>query len=325
MKKPQVAPTRGMLRLLRRTIRRSIIEFLLLLRSIRLPGFQKMGLYDVLRFFFHGLLDAKFTLLASAMAYQFFFSLFPTLLLIYATLPFFPLEGLQGYMLQFLGAFFPAESLGLINTPELVARMLERSPSIGLLLLSVGLVLWGATRGIIAMMKAFTKREEVFKRRSLFELYGTALLIFVSLGVIFLLATTLQLLADAGLRALVREGWMSVAWRFYLGRGWQSLLTLATIFISISVLYYLAPATRQRWKFFSPGSVTAGLLTMIAIVGLKYYFVNFANFDRIYGSLGAIILLMVWFYYLSIMLLIGFELNAAIDMASHREQEESHE
>ncbi|MEO0897089.1 MAG: YihY/virulence factor BrkB family protein [Bacteroidota bacterium] len=303
------------------------------LRKIQLPGFEGMGLYDVLKFFVVGLLDSKFTLIASAMSYQFFFSLFPTLLLVFLILPHIPIEGIEETTLDFIMQFLPGSGDSGLGQDELtemvediVSHYFEGRGSFTLIIVSIFLALWGATRGIIAMMKAFTKNEEVFKKRNIFQLYGMAFFIFLVLGMLGLLAVVGIWLGTHGLGYLMAEGVMSPFWYDILSQVISFIFLGATIFFGISTLYYLAPATHERWKFFSPGSIGAGALMMVAIIGLRYFFANFANFDRLYGSLGAIILLMVWFYYISIMLLIGFELNAAIDIAAyHGEKSEEDE
>jgi len=314
---------------LRHFVTRSIWQILIWLRKIKLPGFQGMGLYDVMRFFSVALLDGKFTLLASAMSYQFFFSLFPALLLAFLILPNIPIPGIQENVLTFILQFLPIsgeKGLGesdlyqVVN--EIVSGYFDDSGSIWLIIVSIMLAFWGATRGIIAMMKAFTKQEEAFKRRNIFELYGTALLIFGALAMIILGAVLLQIGLGYVFNALDTNDLMNSGLAAFLSRTTSLFVTAVTIFLVISMLYYLAPATKQRWNFFSPGSIAAGALMLAAMIGLRYYFLNFANFNRLYGSLGAIILLMVWFYYISIMLLIGFELNAAIDLAVHHDEKE---
>lgn len=317
-----------MLKEIRHQIKRSIFQILIWMRKIKLPGFQGMGLYDVMRFFFRALGDSKFTLLASAMSYQFFFSLIPALLLAFLVLPSIPITGLESRALQFVMQFMPMSTTSGMSEPELIDMVrglvggyFDRGGNGLLIIVSVLLALWGATRGVIAMMKAFTKQEEVFKRRNIFQLYGTATLIFISLAGIIVLAVLLQMWMVRLLDWLLVSGWFTWAWREIFVQISSLFVTATTIFMAISMLYSLAPATKERWKFFSPGSIAAGALMLVAMIGLRYYFANFANFDRLYGSLGAIIVLMVWFYYISIMLLIGFELNAAIDIAAYHDSQ----
>ena len=200
---------------------------------------------------------------------------------------------------------------------DLVRNYLKDSPSIGLIILSILLALWGATRGIIAMMKAFSKKADFFKKRPFWELYGMALVIFIVIGGIITMGVSLRIAVGYMIEYLHMDlRLMGDHWSEFLSGTLEIILTILTLFAAISALYYLAPATTQRWKFISPGSITAGVLALLAIVGLKYFFINFTNYDRLYGSLAAIIVLMVWFYYISYVLLIGFELNAAIDLAS---------
>ncbi|MDX2246410.1 MAG: YihY/virulence factor BrkB family protein [Bacteroidia bacterium] len=291
---------------------RLMVQAILLLQKIKLPGFQGMGLYDVLKFFYNGLMDSKFTLLAAAMAYQFFFSFFPTLILVFIILPKIPIENLESRVVEFIRQYLPEQGISVLDVEKIAENYLAREADFLLIAVSIFLAVWGATRGIIAMMKAFTKNEDVFKKRGLFEMYGTALMIFFILGCIIILSVLGEIFMDyLHLKFFVGD---------FLYGAIRSIITLLTTFICISVLYYLAPPTQQRWKFISPGAVIAGILTVTALFGLRYYFANFANFNKLYGSLGAIILLMVWFYYLSIVLLIGFELNAAIDLATYHNE-----
>ncbi|MDX1909610.1 MAG: YihY/virulence factor BrkB family protein [Bacteroidia bacterium] len=291
---------------------------LMLLRGLRLPGFEEMTVLDVLVFFFRGLLDPRFTLMASAMSYQFFFSLFPTLLLLFILLPLVPVPGLQEDIVAFIGQVVPSDGVDFIE--RLVEAQFSRSADLALALVSVLLALWGGLRGIIAMIKAFSRRDEVFKRRNLFQLYRVALGVFVSLGVTLVLAVLFISLIDNILHWFVLHQVFNEDVRTSMYRVGRFLITSGGIFLMISLIYYLAPPVRRRWPFVSAGTLVATGLTLLANAGLNYYFVNFAQYDKIYGSLGAIILLMVWFYYISIVLLIGFELNAAIYLASWHDQ-----
>ncbi|WNJ18822.1 YihY/virulence factor BrkB family protein [Pontibacter sp. G13] len=282
-----------------------------------------MAVYDVLRFFLRGLNDSKFTLMASAMAYQFFFSFFPTLLLVFMVIPYFPMEGLEEQILTFLQQFVPADAFLFIE--QIVNDYFEGSSSafrvnIWSLSITFGIAMYGALRGIIAMMKAFTKNEEVFKSRNIFEMYGVALMIFMMLAAVILSAVTLLILLDGAISLMIDYTWITSGFGTVIHGAIEYLITLLTIFFSISILYYFVPPTHERWKFISPGGVMAGFLTSLAMVGLRIYLANISI--GIYGSVGTIILLMIWFYYISLMLLIGFELNAAIDLAQHHKKPE---
>ncbi|MDP5170785.1 MAG: YihY/virulence factor BrkB family protein [Bacteroidia bacterium] len=295
-----------------------------LMRKVHIPGFRGMDAYSVARFFFRGLSDPKFTLIASALAYQFFFSLIPSLLLVFVVIPWFPVKGLRDGVVQFIADILPeqfmgAEGLELVQTQ--VGAYFANPPSFWLFLVGLFLAFWGATRGIIGLMKAFTKDDEAFKRRNIWQLYGTSMVIFFVLGGIIIVSVTLQITFVQLVAWLEYEYDLAKEWAGLIRTGVILLLTSFTVFLLVAALYRLAPATHTRWKIFSPGANFAGLLTIAAIWGLRYFFANFANYDRIYGSLAAIIVMLVWFYYISIVLLLGFELNAAIELASWRQGE----
>jgi membrane protein len=97
-------------------------------------------------------------------------------------------------------------------------------------------------------------------------------------------------------------------------------MALFIIFLTmVSLIYYFGPSVEDRWRFFNPGSIIATFLIIGISYGFSFYLSNFANYNKIYGSIGAIIAFMVWLYFISVILLIGFEINASIDRANHEE------
>lgn len=305
------------------------------MRKTALPGFRGMGMYDVFRFFFQGLSDTRFSLAASAMAFNFFFSFFPTLLLLVLVISWLPDAGLDEYISEFLMEILPSETFSLVDIEKIVdvknvRRALQRSvdPNRGYSLFFIGLILFfalrGALRGIITMTQAFSKKDEAFRKRNIFQTYWTAMMIFLVLGGLFLFSIVVLVFGKWLVLYLVKQGIISNGIQAFLINTLNYIISLALLILSVSSIYYLGPATQQRWKFFTPGSIVASVLILITVVGFSWFFSNLSNFQTVYGSLAAIILLMLWFYYLSLVLLIGFELNAAIDQASiHKEIKQS--
>ena len=301
-------------------LRRMIYRFYIFLRrKVKPPGFQGMGLYDVLKFLLRGLTDSKFTLLAAAMAYNFFFSLFPLLFLVFTLLPSIIGADTEAQLMDYVEQFVPGDGLHIVK--DIIDDFFERQ-GVGLISLNIFLVFWGATRGVIAMMRSFTKNaatNEIFKNRNVLQLYGTAWLILLVLVLLFLVSV--GALAAGRYAIYLLDPGAGVA-RLAL-QGLNVIITLILLFFSVSTIYYLAPAMHQRWKFITPGSVVSGVLILLTLIGFGYFFTGFGTqaFNKIYGSLAAIILLMIWFYYISLILLIGFELNASIDLAYYHRGE----
>lgn len=282
-----------------------LLRFFIFLRKIKPPGFRGVGLYDVLRFFFKELFDTKFNLMAAAIAYNFFFSLFPALILLFTVIPYIPVKNLETQILTYFEAFMPVD--GVVKS---IVKDFFQKMGWGLITLNIFLLLRSSVRGIISLMNAFhvPSRNE---KRNIFKLYGTALLIF-SLLMLFLLVSIL--LISFGEYAL---DWLQVhniigrrtnAYLVYL----NYLITFFVILCSVSIIYYLGGAKHSRFRFFTPGSIIAGTLLLLTLFALNYYFSHFGKYNKIYGSLGTVIVLMLWFYYIAFVLLIGNELNNAI-------------
>jgi membrane protein len=308
------------------------IKVALRLRHTELPGFRGMSLYDVLKFFIQGLSDTKFSLMAAAMAFNFFFSFFPTLLLLVLFISWLPDAGLDNYITSFLEGVLPPQTLKLVDLDKLIDVQHVRSvikntvdPSRNTSIFFIGLILFfalrGALKGIIAMTLAFTKDEEVFRKRNIFQTYSIALIIFFVLGGLFLFSVGVLIAGKWLVYYLQIQDLISPGFQTFFLTSFNYIITLALLIFSVSSVYYLAPATHQRWKFFTPGAFLASFLILITVIGFSWFFSNLTNFQTVYGSLAAIILFMLWFYYLSMVLLIGFELNAAIDLASYHQEQ----
>ena len=314
----------------KRLIQRRLIPVIRWLKRVSLPGFQGMSLYEVASIFWNGLTDSKFTLLAAAMSYSFFFSFFPLLIIIYTLLLEVPIQDFPDHAATYFAEFsyfIPDQIENLIRTkiadPQNPLSQQMQQGSVWGLLVLIFLVLYGALRGIIAMMKAFTKdaeKEEIFKRRNIFQLYGWAFVIFCILGTLVFISISTFIAGEYFTRYLLDETIISAGLKAGGLRFFTYLITLLLLFFSISIIYYLAPATQQRWKFLSPGALVAGVLILFIFIGFGYFISNFSNLDRFYGGVVSIIVLMLWFYYISMVLLVGFELNAAIHMASFKQK-----
>ena len=298
---------------MKRKIRSLLIPIFAALRRIKPPGFGGAGLYDVFRFWFQTLFDAHFNMMAAAIAYNFFFALFPTLILLFTLIPFLPIDNLEGEVLTFFRQNVPPESMKIV---ESVVKASFQKMGTGLISLNLFLAVISAMRGIIAMMNAFSETFGAKKvRRNIFTLYGTAFLIFFILTLFLILSTVFLNIGEFLINELRRYNWLTQnGIDVILLKGTNYLITILLLIFSITTTYKLGGGSKQ-YKFFSPGSITAGILLLLTLIGLHYYFANFGSFNKIYGSLGTVIVLMLWFYYIAVVLLIGNRLNHAIERA----------
>jgi membrane protein len=97
---------------------------------------------------------------------------------------------------------------------------------------------------------------------------------------------------------------------------------IALLFFANSFLYYMAPAKKTKWRFISAGSTLATGLSIIALGGFSYYINNFSQYNKLYGSIGTLLIILFLMYIMSLILLVGFELNASIYQARTYEKEQ---
>lgn len=284
------------------------------LNALRPRWLGGAGVWDFLVFFAKALTDRRFTLSAMGMAYRFFFAIFPALILLFTVIPYIPVEDLQNRVMEFLQTVVPGDSMGFVG--RVVGEFFDK-PAASVIYINIALLLYASTSGIKAMMFAFSKDSILFKKRNFFRLNAVAILILIVLLVLFLFMLGLLTSGEYLINYLVGHEIINAGFVENLLHLFHWLIILVTLQLAFSVLYYLGPETEERWKFFSPGSAMAGILSLLAITAFRLFFTQFANYNKIYGSIGAIMVLMVWFYWLSIVLLIGFELNAAIAQAKY--------
>lgn len=284
------------------------------LNRIRPTFLGRAGLADILVFFYKGMTHRRFTLNAMAMAYRFFFAVFPGLILIFTILPMVHIPNLQETVKGLLQALIPGDSMGFID--NILGEFFSK-PSAGLISINVVLLLFSTMSGIKVMMSAFSKDSHHFRRRNVFHFNFIALVLLLGMLIIFMGTIALMVLQETSIVYFEQEGLISKGgWESFWIRSGFWLLTFAALLFAVALLYWLGPDTQKRGRFFSPGAIAGSVLILLAVTGFKLFFAQFSNYNKVYGSLSAIMVLMVWFYWISIVLLIGFELNAAILAAS---------
>ena len=142
-----------------------------------------------------------------------------------------------------------------------------------------------------------------------------SIVLMVILSLIVVISVALILLGTIGIKHLNAAHLLDKSMVMYVIKYGRWVIVLLMVFFGSSFLYYLAPAKRQRFRFISAGSTLATILFIATTSGFNYYVNNFAKYNALYGSIGTIIVIMMWLYFNSIALLVGFELNASIAIA----------
>lgn len=288
---------------------RPVRLFLLALKRIKLGTHYQVPLYDVLVFFIKEIRKSDLTMRASAITFSFFLALFPGTLFIFTLIPYIPIENLDMIILTFFKEVMPDSAYEAVQTT--IFDIVNKQQS-GLLSFGILMALYFSTNGLNALMESFNKSYDIFESRSF--LYQRAMALFLTLSEfgVLVIAVVLILGGSFMIDLLVGYGLVKVSYIAVLLRIMEWIIILALVYIGISLLYYFGPAVSRRWKFFSIGSVVATLLFIITSTGFSYYINHFGTYNKLYGSIGTLIVIMLWMYLNSIIILVGFELNAAI-------------
>jgi len=285
------------------------------LSFIVLPGFDGMPLYDVLVFFLQGLFKGILAFRAAAIAFNFFLALIPFILFLFTLIPFVLGESVQADLLQLMHELLPAEIYKLAENTivEIVSR-----PSTGWLSVVFLTAVYFATMGIDSVLESFGQSYHEVEIWPWWKQKVNAFLLMFGLSILIILAMiflgfgkyTLTYLSDA--RLITNQVTL------VLLEILQWFIVVALVLLSISILYYFGEAKdteRNRYRFISAGSLLGTILFVLGGIVLKLYFANFARYNILYGSLGSIIVVLIWLYYNAHLLLIGFELNTSIRMS----------
>ena len=296
-------------------------------KRISLPGFEGLPVYDVVVFFLQQMRQVGINERAGAISFNFLMAVPPLGIFIFTLLSHLP-ESKQLYTqaLVLVRQVTPDQS-----TYQLIKSVMDDFFASSKSLLSFGLILavYFSSNAMLTIMRTFNRSMLHIETepRSFLQLRWVAIRLTVYI-VVLILATTFLMVTQGKLMHII-TAWLDVRetmmdWMLQVVR---ILLTFLLVFTSIALIYRYAPSVQKKWRFFSPGV----LLATVLIIGFSMLFSlwvnNIASYNRIYGSIGSILILMLLIYVNSLVLLIGFELNVSINslkgMADRRRFKES--
>lgn len=277
-------------------------------KIVVLPGFDKLPIYYVAKFFIKGIKEGLLDTKASSMAFRFFMALFPTLIFLLTLLPYIPIPNFKTELLKLLEDLLPES--GYLFLEETVIKLVSDTDG-GLLSFGFLFAIFLATNGIDSMLLAFEDSINTSHNRNFFHKKLLSVEILFILTILIIIAIAAILFSVYLVNFVLEKG--SIASILLIVGKWIIMAALG--FFAISFIYYIGGNRKLKWRFFSAGSTLATLMVLLVSFGFGYYVDNFANYDKIYGSIGTIIVIMLWIYFNSYVLLVGFELNASIQQA----------
>ena len=279
------------------------------MKRIVLPGFEGMSLYDVTVFFVNGLSKGYLATRASAVSFSFFLAIFPFLIFLFTIIPFVPIQNFQQVLLDLIQEFIP--HLAWETVHDTLVDIITR-PRSGLLILNFFLALIFSTNGVNSLIDAFNTTSHVFETRTVVKQYLISIVIIFILSTLLIVSIGLMAFGPILLGLIFSETVLNSYFFVVLLQSLRWILVIILMLMAISILYFLAPAKRGRYRFISAGSLLATFLVIITTLGFNFYVDNFSKYNALYGSIGTLLIVLVWIYVNAISLLIGFELNASI-------------
>jgi membrane protein len=289
-----------------------VLNFLQFTKKVTFPGFEGMPLYDVARFFYQGVSKGSLTARASSIAFSFFLALFPMIIVFFTLIPFIPIQNFQELVINFINNIVPDQAEPLIRST--VVDIIQR-PRGKLLSLTFVLATVFATNGIDSVIEAFNNTYHTIETRSWIKQKLISTLLFFIISFILIISIVLLTTSSIFLDFLVENKILTSIITVYLLIIGKWIILIGMFFFTMSFIYYLGPAKSSKFRFISPGSTLATFLTLIATLGFNFYVSNFSSYNALYGSIGTLLIVLIWIYFNAIILLIGFELNASIHIA----------
>lgn len=287
-------------------------------KKLVLPGFEGIPLYDVLAFFFKEIQKGQLNDRAGSISFFFLLALPPTCIFLFTLLPYIPLENLEFALYTLVRDLAPNR-----NTYQIVRGVIHdflHTQRTGLLSFSFVLAIFYSSTAVLGILRSFNKQHPSFRRRNFLQLRWIAIKLNCILILLLIVTVCIMVAERALLHQLLAPMHLDRSTLRFLIATVRWVIIVLMFFTVISLIYTLGPSTERRWKFISAGSSMATFLIILTTVGFSYYVNHFSSYNRIYGSIGSILVLMVWIYINSFVLLIGFELNASINMIRQEAQ-----
>lgn len=270
---------------------------------------SKQNWFDFLRKFIPKVTDNDTSERAASVAYSLILAVFPAIIFLFTLIPLIPIPNMENQVMDFFAQVLPASTYDTVKTTiyDIISRPRGNVLSFGFLL-----ALYAATNGILSLMMAFNSSHKTDEGRGFLK---TRLIAFgLTIMLAFALFLAIAVLVIGGvitdylqqiriLDNVVVTTLLSMA---------RYLVVFAVFVAAISVIYKFGPDMDMKWKFVNPGGIIASVLVVLTTYGFSFYVSNFGSYNKLYGSIGTLIVLMIWINLVCLLLIIGFDMNVAL-------------
>lgn len=283
-----------------------------------LPGFDGIPISHVIKFVIKGFTKGALVTRASSIAFNLLMALLPATIFLFTLIPFIPINNFQEELIRLFESILPVNAFNFLET-TIIDIVTNKSG--GLLMVMFIATIIFSTNGIHAVINAFVVSTHSFKSRSWINQRKISVILLFIVLMMIAFAGSLVIFGKIAVNYLEEINILERDLVIFILIFIKWIVVVLLLFLAISFLYYLAPAKRRDFRFISPGSTLATILFILTSLGFSAYVNHFGQYNKLYGWIGTLMVILIWLYLNSIALLIGFELNVSIKAAREEVEE----
>lgn len=281
-------------------------------KKVVIPGFSPLPLYTVGTFFFQEISRDSLVTRASSLAYSFMLAIFPGIIFLFTLIPYIPIDGFQDQLMSLIAMVLPKNAY---LTVQSTLEDIIKKQNGGLLSFGFLAALFFSTNGVNKLMQSFNKASLQPETRGWFRQRFVAIALTVIMVFALIFGLAIITVSEYIISRLKSEIHFKDWFWIYIIASVRWIILVVIYFITLSILYRYGPSYQKKWKLFSPGAWLATVLALLTSWAFAFYINHFGNYNKLYGSIGTLIVIMIWLFLNSLIILIGFELNASIDLS----------
>jgi len=285
-----------------------------ILESLKLPGYTYFSFYDLFQMYVSGILKGTLSSRAGSISFSFFMALFPFLLFLLNLIAFIPIDNFDNVLFDFLERLLPLDSQSFFTDIFNDIRVKQRA---GLLSSVFLLSIFLTANGVSSIFSGFEGSYHVELSRSLLRQYLFSMMVAILLAFLLLFGVVAFVFFEIyilnNLESLIPSEINWIRWG-------QILFYIILTYLSVTILYFFGTIEGKKIKFLSPGALMTCLLIILTTYLFGVYIENFSTYNQLYGSIGALLIFLIYIWLNSNMLLLGFELNATLNRLKNQDQ-----
>lgn len=284
-----------------------IIQLRILQKSF--PGFEGVSLKEALIGVREELRNDNLIIRASSMSFFFFLAIFPTIIFFFSLIPYLPVENFNLVLMGMLKGFLPSGIFAMLETTIKDILSIQRG---GVTSFNFIMAFIFSSNGVTSMLTAFDKTHDNYKKRKFLQKQWVSFKLVTLVSFMFLVSISLVIMGERTIKNILIYLEFYNFWTYTIIVFLKYVIVFFAFFNVVASIYYYGPSVKEKFKYFSIGAIFSTFSLVILSTLLKFYFRLFSNFNQLYGSLGIIIVSMLFVYLNSCILLIGYEINNSI-------------